>query len=98
MRVVFNTWEEFLDELTLNPPKDRLVRHMFLAKKDQYGIRHVSVVASYLDGGHLIIEYAKYLGIQFSEEDHRKVKTLWEAQRQSLEQMGFTVRGGTYEP
>ena len=94
----FDEWDEFLEELKANPPKDRVVRLSASLRTDVQGVLHVSLVAGYADGAK-VVECGEYLGLYPADPSRRaaEIRDLFVERKRGLEELGFRVSAGRYE-
>ncbi len=96
--VRFNQWEEFLEELTANPPEDKTVRLTASLRYDREGVPHLTMVAGYLNGA-TIVEFVHYLGLQPMDRKSQRseeIRELFVIRKEYLGEMGFSVKSGRY--
>jgi hypothetical protein len=94
----FNQWDEFLEELTSEPPENGVVRVTVSLRYNGTRTPYLTLVAGYL-GGDQIVEFVHYLGQRRPEDDgerSRELTALLEERKRCLEDHGFTVRSGRY--
>lgn len=96
--VRLNDWDEFLAELGVHTPTDRVVRLTFSIRYDARGVGHLTMVAGYLDGG-TIVEFVHYLGLQPADSNGdraRELRALLNDRKKSLGDHGYVVKPGRY--
>jgi len=96
--VRFNQWTEFLEELKVSAPEDRIIRLTCSIRYDGQGIAHLTMVAGYL-GKNVIVEFVHYLGLQpidTKSERSKEIQAMFDERKMLLENMGFAVKSGRY--
>jgi len=99
VKVACTTWEEFLEALKRNPPKDGIIRYTYCLSAEPSGGWCLSLVAGYRATRPVLVEFIEDLGghpPDLDEETMTAIRARLAVKRQTLEQLGFTVQADAY--
>jgi len=104
LTVKFNQPEEYLDEMSKDPPPDKIVRSTVIYRGSRLtpNIKHVSVLATYLSKRNQIILLEHYcgdvwVGQDVNQKTQQKINEVQDKIDRCAQELGLEVRDGTLE-